>query len=85
MSCDLTEEAVLSLGYLKNILIPPGMEAVKGAFSGIQEGAGSVENAVPALSRGAEPCERVSDEVIQAYSCSGTKGKGAPPGVSFSA
>lgn len=31
----------------------------------------------------AERCERVDDEVIKAYSCSGTKGKGAPPGVSF--
>lgn len=74
------------MGYLVNVLLPPGVGAVKGTGSGIQEGDGAVENAVPALCSPAEPCGRVDDEVIGAYySCSGTKGKGAPPGVSFNA
>lgn len=79
LSHDLIEAIVGYLGYLVNILFPPGTEAVKGAFSGMQEGDGSVENAVPALSSQAGPCGRVGDEVLRAYSCSGTKGKGALP------
>lgn len=43
---------------------------------GTQEGDGSVENAVPALSSPAEPCERVDDEVMRVYSSFGTKGNG---------
>lgn len=83
LSCGLIEGTMLSLGLQVNILFPPGMGAVKAAFSGMQEGNGSVQNAVPALSSQAEWCERVDDEVLKAYSCSGTKGEGAQPGVSF--
>lgn len=83
MSCDLTEASALSLGYLINTLFPATLNCNgscerSGLFSGVQEGDGSVENAVPALSSPAGPAERVDDEVMRAYSCFGTKGSGGP-------